>query len=447
MTILLLLGLGATSAALGDGDFLRPGIDRLKVAIEQLGTPAAGEVESELDELQDILASLERKSTTLAVLRDRVDSEQRSLDQLHREREAGQVQLDLEQRTLEQDEADYKQRVDVHNADAMQQHAAAAAATTPEQVASVTAWASVIEERRTALQEEGARGMERSAALESRRAEISQGIVAQMVRGKRLQRFRAEVDAEVAEALGRCSSALSRALALLQIVSSPARTVEYEPPDALAKQVVGDIFTGVAMEGALIGLEGKTMVKLLAKVGLPAQPVGLAYTAGDAFADVAIAGVDQRTKEVTKNLFLIGDYGAVMKKVIQAQGPAAVHNAEYVAMRAELERLAALMPATSAQMLLQGLTNSAAFGTALTAAAGSYVSATVGHASSKVTNHLNNAQRAILGKGGVKFFRNAMEALGAVSGDQAVELGAQGIADATRMVSEERAKKPGDAKE
>jgi hypothetical protein len=158
----------------------------------------------------------------------------------------------------------------------------------------------------------------------------------------------------------------------------------------------------------------------------------------DTALDVTTVGVDQRTKEVTRNLFLIGDYGAVMKAMIKEQGPDATQTPEYLAMREELQRISADMPKSKADMMLQGLNSTAALGAALTAAAGNYLSKPVGRAGASVTNHLNNIERATLGRGGVKFFTNAFEALGSVAGDVIVKTSAGAITEQTRDVQQAR---------
>jgi hypothetical protein len=334
-------------------------------------------------------------------------------------------------------------RGEQHNADANQQHACAGSAATPAQVASCNAWGDRVDARKAMLENE-LRGLEnRKTALENRRQTIARDVIEDARRIGELQKRRSRVERGTAEVLGECASARSRAVALKQIVNSAARTISYEPPEVLAHKVL----EGIVKEGATKGLEAldvKIALKGLGKVSTKA--VGTAISIADVFADIDTAGVDQRTREVEKNLFLIGDYGTVMKTMVDDKGGAATSDPRYVAMRSELERMQRDMPSSGAEVALRGLASAAAMGEAFRAAAAHYVAGKVSRAAGARLNHLNNAQRKALaaagqkwfGVGGVKLTREATEAVSKGAADEITKRGAKNITEELRRAREER---------
>lgn len=434
VTLLLLVVVVPPASAASDP--MRGCLNGLKTTIEAIGASSAGEVNSERVELESILSGLERRAQAIAWDRSRVDSDQKGLDFLNRERDRRLAQIELDQKSLDDDFADYRRRLAPHQEDALQQHLAAGAATTDEQLASANSWGEVVQARKQEFDREYARLSDRKMDLEVRRAELARLIVDHLGRFKRLQRFRSQVDRETAQLLSECSAASSRALAVKQIVDSPSRVIEYQSPSALADKAAGDFFKALAKEAGL-----KTVQTLLVKLGLKSLPVGLAVTAADTFADIAIAGVDQRTREVTKNLFLIGDYGVVMKRMIQAQGAAATKEPEYLAMSAELERLSEEMPANEAELVMQGLRSTAALGTAFVAVAGHYVSKPVERYAGTIIDRLDDIELQHLSPSGVEFFRESFKSLGKVWADETTKNAAREGAEAVGRVNEERSKR------
>jgi hypothetical protein len=431
----LFIAAAAFPAAAGEAP-LGTGLGRLAAAIGELGAPRAGEVDSERAELVRVLSGLQRRAAAIAPEIAAVESEGRALDRLGRDRDARLAKVGRDQSEYDRDLADLMRRGKIHAVDAKAQHAAAAAARTPAEVASSNAWSERVDARRKSLQGEKRQLDVRLNAIGRERSEIAAGIAAHTQRLRRLEKRRSLVDRETARLLGECASAQMRALALKQILDSPARPLDYQSADRLAEKAVSGVLLSIAKESALKGLETKAMLKALAHVGLKGHPVGLVYSVNDVFLDVATVGVDQQTREVTRNLFLIGDYGAAMKRMVREKGGAAVQSPEYRAMRAELERIASEMPSNEGQILMRGLGSSAAFGTALVAAAGKYASIRVERYAGKFTNHLNNAQRATLGKGGVTFYRRSFRILGSVAGEDVVKKSAEEIADSVRAARE-----------
>lgn len=448
-TILLMSLVPATFATSATPDPFRKGIDRLKTAIEELGKPLAGEVSSEIAELESIHVQLERQASEINGHRANVDSEQENLDRRNRERDSQLRQMEFDRKVNDTQLAELLRRAAALRMETMEQKAALAAAKTEAEVDRANAWGREGNERIKLLKREGALLDERIADIKKRQSDIASDIIGHAQRANWLAKRRTLVDQDTSQTLGELAAALSRALALKQIIGHPARAVAYESPDALAKKVAGDFFTSLTKEAAfnvleskgsqevLKKIESKYLLKLLAKLGLEGVPAKHLFTVADVFADTAIAGVDQRTREVTRNLFLIGDYGEVMKRMIQAEGKSATQTPEYLAMRAEIERLAAEMPANEAQVLGQGLRSSAAIGTALVAAAGNYTGGKAERAIRKTGDKWLQSNYTTLGRDMVHFFRGSFKSTAAAAGDESVKQSAGMIADAFRRATEE----------
>lgn len=447
-TLLLMTLISASGVRSATPDPFRKGLDLLKTAIEDLGQPLAGEVASEISGLESLRVQFERQASEINVHRTSIDSEQERLDRINRERDSQLWQIETDQKAYDNDIADMGRRLMLHNADALAQHVAAEAATTPAEVASSRAWGEVVNARKKAFKEEGKRLDERSTGIQRRQSDIASDIIGHAQRANWLGKRLILVDRETSRTLGEIAAALSHALALKQIADHPARAAAYESPDALAHRVASGFFSSFAKEAALKGLEsrgskavlnqmgGEVLVKLLAKIGLEGSPPGLVFTVADTFADVAIAGVDQRTNEVTKNLFLIGDYGEVMKQMIQTEGKSATQTPEYMAMRAEIEHLAAEMPSNDAQVLLQGLNSSAALGTALVAAAGNYIGGKTERSVHRSTDAWLQSKYKTWGPGMVRFFRGGIKSTANAVGDESVKQSAGIISDSFRRATE-----------
>jgi len=435
MGILLVAGVSGADAS---QDPIPACLGNFQSAIEAVGDSRAGEVASDRSELEDILSSLERQARDVATERASLESDQDRLDFHQRDRDRRLQQLEREEVALQNDKADERRRHAEHEADRWAYIVACAggAPVPASQIASCKAW----DQRIDTSAEQGNAEIKtlgvRREGLERRRETIANDSREDARRIGELQKRRTRVDRGTANILGECVAGQSRALALRQIVSSPSRTIEHQSPSAVADKVVSGLFKSMAKEGALKAMEARTMVKVLAMVGLKAQPVGTAYAVADVFADVAIAGVDQRVTEVTRNLFLVGDYAAVMKTMVDRKGADATRDPSYIAMRKELERLRSEMPSNSVDVALQGLGSSAAIGEAFAALAGTYASKQVAHTGNVVVRHLNNVERQTLGKGGVKFFREAINAVAKGSSDETAKNGAKAMIESFNSAHE-----------
>jgi hypothetical protein len=433
--ILLLVGATWADAA---QDPIPACLGHLQSAIEAVGDSRAGEVASDRSELKDILSSLERRARDVATERASLESDMDRLDFHNRDRDRRLQQLEREELALQNDEADLNRRHAEHEADlrAFNVACAGGAPVPASQIASCNAWHQRVNTRAAQGSADAKTLKERRAEIERRRETITNDTRQDAGRIGELLKRHTRVDRGTAKILGECVAGQSRALALRQIVNSPSRTIEHQSPSAVADKVVSGLFKSMAKEGALKAMEGRTMVKVLAMVGLKAQPVGTAYAVADVFADVAIAGVDQRVTEVTRNLFLVGDYAAVMKTMVDRKGADATRDPSYIAMRKELERLRSEMPSNSVDVALQGLGSSAAIGEAFAALAGTYASKQVAHTGNVVVRHLNNAERQTLGKGGVKFFREAINAVAKGSADETAKNGAKAMIESFNSAHE-----------
>ncbi|MCE5278387.1 MAG: hypothetical protein ABFD92_07400 [Planctomycetaceae bacterium] len=433
LTVLGLLLLATASRAGAADDPIQTCMGELRKAIEALGEPRAGEVASERSELIVILASLQRRARDVAGEREAIEADQRRLDFHRRDRDDKLRQIDREVFAAERDHADLKKRRAIHEADLRAYTIECVGAPVPEsEVSKCRDWAQRIKTRAAQGNAELEAIQERFAELDRRRETIAKDAREDSRRTCELQKRRSRLDRGAAEIFGEAVVAQSRALALRQIINSPSRTIEYQSPSAVADKVVTGLFQGMAKQGALTALEGQTMVKVLAKVGLKAAPVGVAFTVADTFADVANAGVDQRVNEVTRNLFLVGDYAAVMKTMVNQKGSDATKDPAYIAMRRELERLRSDMPSSDLDVVLQGLNSAAALGEAFASLAGGYAAKRVAHTGATVIRHLNKDERKMLGKGGVNFARQAINALTETGAEETTKNGSKEIIEALR---------------
>lgn len=422
-----------------DSRALDNALTSLQKAIEAVGEPRSSEARSQLDEIKQLQARLRFDVAAVRRAIDRADSEKRALERRVREMDDRQRQLDYEQQVFDADKASFLERVGVHNAEAAQQHAAVGAATTPEAMASANAWGSRITERKRSFDREQAELAAREDSLATRRAALDTERANLFIHENRVTRYRLEADHEVTTFLGDVAAAISRAVALKQIADSPSPPAAYEPPDKIAEKVVGDLFKSIASDAALKGLSSRAALRLLGKT--LTKVAGTAYTLADVGMDLSIAGVEQRNLEVEKNIFLIGEYGKVMKAMIRNSGPDAAQDPEYQAMRNELERLKADMPASNAEVFWQGLNSSAVLTKALIAQASKYAAKPVEKYAGTVTNHLNNEQRETLGKGGVKFFRESIKTVSTAAAENMITMTAEETQKAINAAREERSRR------
>lgn len=422
-----------------DARSLDNALTSLQKAIESVGVPRSSEARAQLDEIKQMQARLRFEAAAVRRAIERADSEKRALERHVRDIDDRQRQLDYEQQVLDSDRASFLERVGVHNAEAARQHAAVAAATTQEALASANAWGAQITERKRGFDREQAELAAREDSLASRRAALDTERSNLFIQENRAGRYRLEADQEVTRFLSEVAVAISRAVALKQIVDSPSPPAAYEPPDKIAEKVVGDLFKSIGSDAALKGLKSRTMLKLLGKS--LTKVAGTVYTLADLGMDATIAGVEQRNLEVEKNIFLIGEYGKVMKAMIRNSGPDAVDDPEYQAIRDELERLKADMPASDAEVLTQGLASSAALTKALMAQAAKYATKPVEKYAGTVTDHLNAEQRETLGKGGVKFFKEAIKTVSTSGAENIISTSAEEMQKAVSAAREEQARR------
>jgi len=398
-----------------------PCLKALSGALDTIGAPAAGEVASERSEIADVHEKLFRRGQDLHQELVALGEDQWKLDFDSRDLHGKSRQIDVEQTSINSESADLGPRIESHNADAMQQHMAAYAGND-----AAGAWGERVESRKSIL-DRAVRSLEqRQRALDERRNAIATEAIGLASRSTVFDRNRNRINGDAGSVISECAAALSRARALIQIRNTVARNssgASYQPPKDLADTALKDAAEAFGKTGALMALESKSGrdlftkayrelaekagVKFGTKVGAKyiAATAGIGFTMVDLGLDVGLAGVDQRTQEVERNLLLIGDYGAAMKVMVD-KDKNALHDPDYQAMRAELERKASGMPGSTAAVALQGMGTSAAVSEAFFSIAKDFVAGKVGRLAGRSANRLNNAQRKSLGPGGVVAFRS-----------------------------------------
>lgn len=447
---LLLLSFAFGTAQAATPDPFRSGLDQLHIAIEKLGQPAASEVSSAIRELDDIRLDLEKQAAVLNNHYANIDSEQVKLDRANRDREDKLRQIDFEQKTHAADMEDLTRRIAALRADKAQHEAAKLAATSDAEIRRINDWAMEGNRRKGLLEKELAELDQRRKDRDQRRADIASDIISHAQNANWLGRRRSLVDQQSSQLLAAMSAALSRALALSQIQSMPARVAEYESPEAIAKKVSKEFFYGVAKEASINYLSknaqqevlerlGKRHVlKILSAVGLQGVPGRTIYSVAEVSLEATIAGTEQRTREVTRNLFLIGDYGEIMKRMIQAQGAGATETPEYLAMQNEMKRLADEMPDSNGEVMLQGLNSAAAITTALIGAAGNYVGSKAQKKVFKLTDRWLTSKYKTDSASTVRFFRGAFKAVSNTTGSDGTKRSAALIQSAIQEAREKK---------
>jgi hypothetical protein len=414
----------------------------LRGAIDALGRPEAGEVESERAELDRMHRTFSGRAARLRDERDAVTEEFRKLDRRSREREYAQKTIDLDQTLVDQDLGALMPRMTALLAEKREFEVAKSGTDTESesQVEQINAWAARGNAKAAILQRENAAIVERLRDIERRRADLLVGVMQDATASNWAGKRRARVDHETVALVREIHVARRRTLAVSQIRELNSGPIDVVDPDEAVEKAVTDLFKDFAKEAGLQGLEGKAMGKLLAKVGLRAQPVGAAFTVADSLLDVGLAGADHRRNQVCRDLLLVGDYGEAMKEMVKAKGRGATQDPAYLAMREELDRLTKEMPSNEAEALWQALNSGAALVEALASLAGSYVGGKVGQRAAPLVSRLNNADRAVLGKGGVVLARRTILTIAKPPAGETTKSAVRRAAEQVEALRSQRAK-------
>ncbi|MEO8001518.1 MAG: hypothetical protein ABI644_06540 [Arenimonas sp.] len=422
----------------------------LSPAVEALGPPQAGEVISERNEIKSLFDQLRLQALENSRQREKLASEKQKLDRANREREDKMRQIDFEEKVLVQEWDNLNQRRRLRNAEALKFQEAKAATDVEDEaaVARINAWAEEGTASLALLMEEKSKLEERDADIQARREAIAADIVVQAQYVATMFKYRYVVDQETTRMIRECSALTMRAIALKQITNAPARAIEYRPPDEMAKKLLKDLGENLAKEASgnflTYSQTGKrvlsnpAVLRQFAKIGIELEvlPVVAAFSVADISTDSALAGANQREREVVKNIYLIGDYANAMKLLIKLKGKHAKQTTEYKAIVFELERLQADMPKDDWSFFKQSLNNSAFLGNAFLGMASKYISDKAGLRSTKITNHLNNAERKTLGEGGVVFFRESFRTVRTAEVDTLIKTSALQASDAYSIQSQ-----------
>lgn len=378
--VLLLAGSPAASTALPNC------LEQLGQRLERLGRPQAGEVASELRELNRRMDRLSAEATRLAAEQEALEEEEARSARARVELEQSLANLDRALEAVTNDARDLERRIGIHNAEAVQQHAAVGAAQTPAAMASANAWGARITARKTLFDREAAELRARVQALEAQRLQLTQGsdIIGEASRFRWMHVRRERVDQELSVAIGQCAALLPRALALAQIANAPARDIEYRAPSEIADNVVNGLAQGVGGAVATIVLRNSTSgrnlrrqlfptVRGLSRLGLTAARFNVAVTVAEIATEALLAGAAQKEREVVRNIYLIGDYAKALEVMFRERGAGAAATPEYLAIRGELERLRAEMPESEAEFLLDSANEPGALIAAFLGIASRYV--------------------------------------------------------------------------
>ena len=421
-------------------------LTQLQAALDALPESPSGyaEISREREDVLDLRSAVERDVKThdellsdVKAVRSRIDFDRRDLDQKAKEidREEEQVRGQIE---------DNFRRGQTHEADRIQQWACNG--STNEQVRRCNEWGEEVTRRANLLNSEMRELEARQKQLQARRLDLVQKGKDILRRSVALQRKHVLAESDVFGTTANCEDALARTRAFGEIVRSPApgsRPIEsYPTVSQAAEEAAKTLFTESVKTAATRTLEGKTgervlsKVKVLGRIGIRGVPIGAAFTVADVSGSVLTAGVDARTKEIEKDLWLVGDYGAALKRIIETKGEHASEDPGYQAVLRALRDKQGDFPATGPQVAAEGLVEVTAFTTLFAEAAAKYASRPLKNAGWTWWRHLNNADRKAWAGNAGKFRRETVGTLAETLSEEATKNGLRSMTDQLTSPSE-----------
>jgi uncharacterized membrane-anchored protein YhcB (DUF1043 family) len=323
---------------------------------------------------------------------------------------ARQRQIDREQKDLNDKIEDLNRRREATRRDAVRHNMSQPLLTDAAAMARWNAEAEVGNRTVAAQKTEQAGLQKEQAALDARReklvkdfAEIAARIAGQIGRRSALMR-------EMAPFMSRAGGDAMHALALARLIGSgeeisSSATERQQSYAEVAADADRQLAETVAREAAL---------QLAKRTVLGATGPGVAVLAVDVTLATGNAAVETRTREVERNLLLIGDYGRVLKRMKEG-GTLKADDPHYQAIRAVLKEQGEAMPDDGADVLIEGLKSWRAAAAAMTATlsglAGNYVGGKAERAGTVVVSKLSSMERRVIGPRMVRYFKTAINSV------------------------------------
>ncbi|HTD24890.1 MAG TPA: hypothetical protein VK738_19715 [Terriglobales bacterium] len=204
-----------------------------------------------------------------------------------------------------------------------------------------------------------------------------------------LEETRTNLEQDQATFTSKCEEAATRAKVLAQIIP-----VSGTKPGPGNQQDPNKAFKGLGQEFAAGAFK---------KFVVSTEAPGIAMTA----ADVITAGVDERTKEISRNILLIGDYALALKR-LKEQGHLQPGDPSYDALRHMEQETGNDMPIGQAEFTWQAVSSENTLLEGLAATAGHYASQKVEHIAGDIMRHLSVADKQTIGKAGYQVFKKAI---------------------------------------
>jgi len=222
--------------------------------------------------------------------------------------------------------------------------------------------------------------------------------------------------------LASCEDTTARARALTEAISANISSARGEERDRSA--------------GILKSLGQDVVVKAFEYVAQDARYGPYAGVALSA-ADFMHTDMDSRTKEITNNIYLLGDYAAGLRR-LKEEGRLHPGDPGYDALQIMTRRLGEGMPTSGTTFTLESLSNTRVLvETAVASLASHYGAKKSEHVTNEMFRHLTSEEKQVLGKNGVKFFHGATSV---VMGASASTTPAAFFKDSAEVISQHRAR-------
>jgi hypothetical protein len=243
-----------------------------------------------------------------------------------------------------------------------------------------------------------------------------------------LDQRRASLDSDVAAYMPNCEEATQRSRALAEILGThPAERPRESKPDS-----------GAAVMKAY-GREA--VVEAFKHFVLDTEAPGIALSV----MDVVGSGMDERSKEVANNTYLLGEYASALQR-LKKEGRLRPGDKGYDAIEHMVAAVGKDMPGSNAEFTWESLTSLHTMVDGMAAAGGHYASKQTEHLGNEIMKHVSKEEKQVLGRKGVAFFRamlnGTISAGSNLTTEQALKLPYEAIKEQKQKAAEHKAQNP-----
>jgi hypothetical protein len=243
-----------------------------------------------------------------------------------------------------------------------------------------------------------------------------------------LDERRESLDSDVAAFMPPCEEATQRSRALAEVLAThPTERPRERKPDS------GEaVIKAFGQEAAL-----QAFKHFVADTEAP----GIAL----AVLDVAHSGMDERSKEIANNTYLLGEYASALQR-LKKEGRLRPGDKGYDAIEHMVAAVGKDMPSSNAEFTWESLTSLHTLVEGMASAGGQYVSKQTEHLGGEIMKHLSADDKKVLGRKGVAFFRPLLS--GTITGgaslttEQALKLPYEAIKEQKQKAAERKVQNP-----